>query len=52
VVDYIIRDVDKKLWKQFKDRAASEGRSLRWVILEMIKYYVAHGLHVDDLDGR
>jgi len=44
VPDYILRDIDTKLWKQFKERAAAEGRSLRWVIIEMIKHYVKHGL--------
>jgi len=48
VPDYILRDIDKKLWKQFKERAAVEGRSLRWVIIEMIKHYVTHGLRASD----
>lgn len=46
--DYILRDIDKKLWQEFKKRAASEGRSLRWVILEFIKHYVKHGLPKTD----
>jgi hypothetical protein len=47
LTDYLIRDIDKKLWKQFKERAAKEGRSLRWVLLEFIKSYVTHGLPKD-----
>lgn len=43
VPDYILRNIEPKLWKQFKQRAASEGRPLRWVILELIKHYVKHG---------
>lgn len=42
--DYILRNIDPKLWKQFKVRADSEGRSLRWLILELIRRYVKDGL--------
>ena len=41
---FILRNPDPDLWEQFKARAASEGRSLRWVILELIRYYVTQGL--------
>jgi hypothetical protein len=43
-MSFILRDPDPKLWKQFKARAASEGRTLRWVILELIRRYVEKGL--------
>lgn len=43
--DYILRNIDPKLWKQFKERAESEGRSLRWVIFALIKRYIAKGLN-------
>jgi plasmid stability protein len=41
---YIIRQTDNALWQAFKKRAATEGHSLRWVIEELIRQYVAHGL--------
>ena len=41
---YIIRQTDTELWKAFKARAATEGRSLRWILEELIRQYVAHGL--------
>lgn len=44
VPDYILRNIDSKLWKQFKERAAKEGRSLRWLILEFIRRYIMRGL--------
>jgi hypothetical protein len=44
VPDYILRNIDGKLWKQFKERAESEGRSLRWIILELIRKYIQSGL--------
>jgi hypothetical protein len=42
--DYILRNIDPDLWKQFKERAESEGRSLRWVIFELIKHYIKNGI--------
>ena len=41
---YIIRHTDTKLWQQFKARATKEGRSLRWLLEELIRRYVEHGL--------
>lgn len=41
---FILRNPDPELWEAFKLRAASEGRSLRWVILELIRRYVRTGL--------
>lgn len=42
--DYILRNIEPKLWKQFKQRAESEGRSLRWLLIELIKNYIQNGL--------
>lgn len=40
-----IKDDDAvSLWTAFKARVAQEGRSQRWVILELIKRYVDRGL--------
>lgn len=44
VPDYILRNIDPKLWQQFKARALSEGRSLRWLLMELIRRYVKEGL--------
>ncbi len=41
---YILRNIDAKLWQDFKARAAQEGRGLRWVILTLIAWYADHGL--------
>ena len=40
----ILRNPDPKLWDAFKQRAASEGHSLRWLILELVRRYVERGL--------
>jgi hypothetical protein len=44
MADFILRKADDSLWHQFKSRAIREGRTLRWVLLELIAYYVDHGL--------
>ena len=41
---YIIRDTSSDLWKAFRERAAKEGRSLKWLLEELIRRYVARGL--------
>jgi len=43
-LSFLLRNPDPALWAQFKARAATEGHSLRWVILELIRRYVARGL--------
>jgi hypothetical protein len=43
-MSFILRNPDPELWDAFKRRAAAEGRSLRWVLLELIRRYIAHGL--------
>lgn len=45
-IDYALRGVDRELWTQVKVRAASEGRSIRYVLVELLKIYAAHGFHV------
>ena len=40
VADYILRNIDPKLWKQLKARASKEGRSIRWLLLEFIQRYI------------
>ena len=43
-MSFILRNPDPKLWAKFKQRAAAEGRTLRWIILECIRRYVEKGL--------
>jgi plasmid stability protein len=44
MASFILRNPEPELWAAFKARAASEGRSLRWVILELVRRYVENGL--------
>jgi hypothetical protein len=44
VPDYTLRNIEPAIWQAFKQRAAVEGRSLRWVLIELIRRYVADGL--------
>jgi plasmid stability protein len=44
MANFILRNADDKLWAKFKARAAKEGHPMRWLILEMIRRYVEHGL--------
>lgn len=45
MVDYYLRSIDPKLWAGFKKRAVSEGHTLRWVLLALIRRYVEKGLN-------
>jgi len=38
-VGFHVRNIDRELWLAVKRRAAEEGRSLRWVILELLFRY-------------
>jgi plasmid stability protein len=42
--NYILRNVDPEVWAAFRARAATEGHSLRWLILELVRRYVQKGL--------
>jgi plasmid stability protein len=44
MANYILRKADDKLWQAFRARAATDGHSLRWLLLELIKRYVQGGL--------
>lgn len=41
---FLLRDIPDDLWIRVKRRAAQEGRSLRAVIVLLLKDYAAHGL--------
>jgi plasmid stability protein len=43
-VTYLLRNIPDDLWVRVRQRAASEGRSLRFVILKLLEHYVRHGL--------
>ncbi len=40
MADFLLRNVDAKLWKQFRAKAIADGRTLRWVIIDLIRRYV------------
>ena len=44
MTSYLLRRIDPDLWAQFKARAESEGRQLRWVLLALIRRYLDKGL--------
>ncbi len=39
-VSYVIRDCDLALWKRFRAKAKRDGRSIKWLLLDMIRRYV------------
>jgi hypothetical protein len=45
---YIIRNTSEgeqgELWAAFRERATREGHSLAWVLWQLIRRYVEHGL--------
>ena len=45
---YLVRDIPDDLWVRVKRRAASEGRSLRWIIITLLEYYAKHGIDHED----
>lgn len=50
--NYVLRNIDPELWRQVKTRAASEGRSVRFVLIEFLKAYTRWGFHVvETFDG-
>jgi hypothetical protein len=41
---FMLRRVDEALWIQFRERVTADGYTPRWVLLELIGYYIRHGL--------
>jgi len=37
---YILRNIPNDLWKKAKAKAWSEGRTLRWVIIKLVRMWV------------
>lgn len=48
VANYRLEQIDDALWKRVKSRAAYEGRTVRFVLIELLKVYAAHGFTVVD----
>lgn len=46
---YLLRDLDPVLWKRFQQRASSELRSVKAVLLRLIELYAKHGLETIEL---
>ena len=40
---YIFRNVPDDLWAKAKQRAKRDGRPMRQVLLDLLRYYVAYG---------
>lgn len=51
-MNYVIRQIDLELWRQVKARASSEGRSIRFVILQLLKLYAECGFTVIDVYAK
>ena len=50
--NFYLRDIDPDLWRRAKARAASEGRTMRFVLLEFLKLYARYGFHVIETFAR
>lgn len=44
MANYILRHVDDDLWDKFRARAEREGRALKWLLLELVRYYAKYGM--------
>ena len=52
MISYTLRRIDPELWKRAKAQAAYEGRTLRFVILQLLHVYAKHGYRVvETFDG-
>lgn len=45
---YTLRSIPPDLWRDVKARAAREGRTIRFVILALLRVYAQHGYRVID----
>lgn len=41
---YLLRGIDPALWAAVKARAATDGHTIRWVIVTLLTRYVARGV--------
>ena len=44
VTGYYLRGIPPEMWRGVKTRAAFEGRTIRFVILALLRLYAKHGL--------
>jgi hypothetical protein len=49
---YTLRKIDRETWRKAKARAENDGRTMRWVLLQLIRAYAKHGERVFDTNGR
>lgn len=52
MLNYVLKRIDPELWVAVKARAASEGRSVRFVLLELLRVYAKHGFLVVETFNR
>ena len=41
---YLLRHIPDELWTQAKARATKDGRPLRQILLDLLRYYIQYGL--------
>ena len=41
---FLLDHIDPDLWARAKQRAETEGHSLRWIVLTLVDHYAQHGL--------
>jgi hypothetical protein len=46
MTNYIVRSIDRRLWREVKKRAAADDLSLRSVILALLRGYAAGALTI------
>ena len=46
MVSYTLRRINRDLWQRVKNRADYEGRTIRFVLIELLKVYATHGFKV------
>jgi hypothetical protein len=39
-MNYYLKDVDPELWRKVKSRAAAQGKSIKGVIIELLKKWL------------
>jgi hypothetical protein len=39
-MNYYLKDIDPELWRKVKSRAAAEGKSIKGVIVELLKKWL------------
>jgi hypothetical protein len=42
--NYLLRNLDAEVWRRARDRAKSEGHSIKWIILRLVALYADRGI--------